>query len=355
MIPAAEFNARRKQAAAALAELKLDALLVTALPSVRYLTGFTGSNAFLLLEPSRATLYTDPRYDIQASEETSCKLNISRGPTHLALLSRLKRLRRVGFDPARVTVAIHKAWALATRLKPVSGLVETQRMVKSPAEIGLIRESVRINSEAYSAALRSWKPGLTESALAAEIGYRQRLLGADGPSFDPIVASGPRSALPHARPTTRPIAADALLLIDMGALYQGYASDMTRVVHTGAPSKRERDFYQAVLDSQLAAIDAVRAGATAASVDRAARKSLRSKKLDELFTHSTGHGVGLEIHEGPGLRKTDRTVLRSGMVITIEPGIYRNGFGGVRIEDIVLVTGTGCEVLTQTPKELIAL
>ncbi len=355
MIPTAEFSERCLRLAADLAGLEVDALLVTSIPSIRYLTGFTGSNAILLLEPSRTTLYTDPRYSIQAHRETTCRVNISRGSTHLALLPRLKKLSRIGFDPAHLNVSIHGHWAAAADLFPLPGLVETHRMVKSAAEIKLIRESVHINSRAFAAAIRRWKPGFTETDLAAEIDYRQRKLGAEGPSFDPIVASGPRSALPHARPTRAPIAADALLLIDMGALYEGYASDMTRVVYTGKPSQTIKDFYNPVLEAQLAAIDAVRAGQTAASVDRAARKSLRAHKLHDLFTHSTGHGVGLEIHEGPGLRKSDHTVLRSGMVITVEPGIYREGFGGVRIEDIVLVTDTGCEVLTPSPKELVAI
>ncbi|MEZ5353045.1 MAG: Xaa-Pro peptidase family protein [Bryobacteraceae bacterium] len=321
MIPASEYAERRAQLAVLLALHQVDALVVTSLPSVRYLSGFTGSNAIVLLEPHRATLYTDPRYDIQAHAETSCRVKISRGPTHQALLPRLRRLSSVGFDPAHLTVSVHAPWAEAAKLAPLPGLVEQQRMVKSQAEIDLIRQSVRINSRAYDAALRRWRPGVTEADLAAEIDYRQRKLGAEGPSFDPIVASGPRSALPHARPSAAPIASDALLLIDMGALYEGYASDMTRVVFTGNPGRKIKDFYRPVLDAQLAAIDAVRAGQTAAAIDRAARRSLQAHKLHELFTHSTGHGVGLEIHEGPGLRKTDRTVLRSGMVITIEPGI----------------------------------
>ncbi|MEZ5398285.1 MAG: Xaa-Pro peptidase family protein [Bryobacteraceae bacterium] len=355
MIPATEYGDRRRAVAAALAAHRVDALLVTSLPNVRYLTGFTGSNAILLLEPTRATLYTDPRYGIQAREETICRINVSRGPTRNALIPRLKRIKRVGFDPVNLTVATHSAWAEAARLRPVSGLIEAHRMIKSTAEVALIRQSIQINSDAYQAALRTWKPGVTEADLAAEIDYRQRRLGAEGPSFDPIVASGPRSALPHARPSHAPILPNALLLVDMGALYGGYSSDMTRVVHTGKPTRRAKQFYQAVLESQLAAIDAVRDGVTAASVDRAARESLRNRNLDDLFTHSTGHGLGLEIHEGPGLRKNDRTVLRSGMAITIEPGVYSEGFGGVRIEDVVLVTPTGCEVLTPTPKDWIEI
>jgi Xaa-Pro aminopeptidase len=188
--------------------------------------------------------------------------------------------------------------------------------------------------------------------LAAEIDYRMRKLGAERPAFDTIVASGARSALPHAQPSATILGRNELLLIDMGAALAGYASDMTRVLFLGCPGSRIKRIYNAVLEAQLAAIDAVRPGVTAAHVDGAARRSLRKKGLEKAFVHSTGHGLGLEIHEPPRIGRADKTSLREGMTITIEPGAYLEGFGGVRIEDTVVVTKAGCEILTPTSKKL---
>jgi Xaa-Pro aminopeptidase len=193
---------------------------------------------------------------------------------------------------------------------------------------------------------------MTETALAAEIDYQSRKLGADGPSFDTIVAAGERAALPHARPGAAKIGA-GMLLIDMGAFLNGYASDMTRMLHIGLATAKYKRAYRAVLEAQLASIAAVRPGATAASIDRAGRRVLLGYGLEREFIHSTGHGLGLEIHEGPRLGKSDKTKLETGMAITIEPGVYIEGWGGIRIEDTVLVTGYGCEILTPTSKDLV--
>ena len=182
-----------------------------------------------------------------------------------------------------------------------------------------------------------------------------KILGAEKAAFDTIVAGGERSALPHAHPTGYRLVGNELLLIDMGACLDGYCSDMTRVVHLGPPAKRVKQMYAAVLEAQLAAIDAVRPGATAGSVDKAARQVLKKHGLDKAFVHSTGHGLGLEIHEPPRLGRKDETILVPGMAITIEPGAYVEGQGGIRIEDTVLVTATGCEILTPTPKEFLSI
>lgn len=228
-------------------------------------------------------------------------------------------------------------------------------MVKSEDEIARIRKSVRTNSAAYERALKKARPGMRESELAAELDFQMRRLGAEAAAFETIVASGERTALPHARPTAARLENDQLLLIDMGASQDGYASDMTRVSHFGRPKQRIREMYRAVLEAQLAAIDRVRAGRPASDVDSAARKVLKSHQLDREFIHSTGHGLGLEIHEPPRLGKKETTRLEAGMVITIEPGVYVEGRGGIRIEDTVLVTESGCEILTPTPKELVSL
>jgi Xaa-Pro aminopeptidase len=335
-----------------------DSFLVSSLHNIRYLTGFTGSNAALLLgADGEARLFTDPRYTLQAGQQVDCAVSIAKGPLSKAVLKAVgkARYRRLAIEHDHMTLAqfesFRKDLPERTETLPVSGLVEKLRMVKDAGELDTIRRSVLLNSEALEAALSHLKPGMTETDLAAEIDYRSRLLGADGPSFDTIVASGERSALPHAHPGNTLIGS-GILLIDMGAFFQAYASDMTRMVHIGKPTKAYKNAYKAVLEAELAAIDAVRPGVKADKVDKAARKVLKAHGLDKAFTHSTGHGLGLEIHERPRLGRKDPTLLETGMAITIEPGVYLEGWGGIRIEDTVVVTATGCEILTPTPKEL---
>jgi Xaa-Pro aminopeptidase len=344
------------------AELKIDALLVSAPPNIRYLSGFTGSNGLLLVTPDSQTLFTDPRYTIQASEECSCRVKtVAKGALELAAIEiiRRKRLKRIGFEATRLIYdayqRLKQALPLAASLKPIGPVIEKLRMIKSAAEIALIRRSVRTNSEAFESTVRSIRPGVSEMAIAAELEFKMRRLGAEKAAFETIVATGVRTALPHAQPSQQVAVLNELLLIDMGSCQNGYMSDMTRVLFLGRPSRRVHSIYNAVLKAQLAAIDAVRPGATAGQVDRKARQVLESEGLGKEFVHSTGHGLGLEIHEPPRVGKKDPTRLEAGMVITIEPGAYVRGFGGVRIEDTVLVTENGCEVLTPTSKELVLL
>ena len=340
-------------------ELKIDALLVSAPPNVRYLSGFTGDNGLLLITPDSLTLFTDPRFTIQAAEECTCEVKtVTKTPLDQAALQAIRknRIRRVGFEASRMLYEVHRriveSLPRGVKLKPIGPVVDRLRMVKSDDEIARIRRSVLTNSEAFDKATRSIRTGARESAIAAELEYQMRRLGAEKAAFETIVAIGPRSALPHAQPTARKLAKDELLLIDMGACQDGYMSDMTRVLFLGQPSRRVRTMYDAVLNAQLAAIDAVRPGVTASHVDRAARRVLDAEGLGKEFVHSTGHGLGLEIHEGPRLGRRDKTKLAASMVITIEPGAYVRDFGGIRIEDTVLVTKNGCEVLTPTSKEL---
>jgi len=343
-------------------ELKVDALLVSGLPNIRYLSGFTGDNALLLLTPDSQTLYTDPRFTIQAAEESNFPVKIhGKGPLDQAVAQIIarKRLKRIGFEASRISyesyLRLKQALPLGATLKPLAGVIEKLRMIKSDNEIARIRQSVLTNSKALEKAIPSIRPGVLEAEIAAEIEHKMRVFGAEKPAFDTIVAAGERSALPHARPTARKLANGELLLIDMGACEEGYMSDMTRVYFLGKPSQRVRQMYKAVLEAQLAAIDAVRPGVTSAQVDGKARRVLKLYGLGKAFVHSTGHGLGLEIHEAPRLGRRDKTRLEAGMAITIEPGAYIRGFGGIRIEDTVLVTKTGCEVLTPTTKELILL
>jgi Xaa-Pro aminopeptidase len=355
-----EIAARRARLSAELPQHKVDALLITALPNVRYLSGFTGSNGTVLLTTERAVLFTDPRYQTQAPLETDCDVKIAKGPVLAEALKLLKKLgvKRVGFERNRASFETYdylKREAAGVKLVGLAGLVERLRMVKSAVEIATIKASVELNSAALEQVLSTFRHGTTEVDLAAEIEYRMRRLGADGPAFDTIVASGARSALPHAHPTAAAAANDQLLLIDMGAFVDGYASDMTRTFGVGRLGSKAKRIYRAVLESQLAAIDAVKAGIPASSVDRAARSVLRRHGFEKMFIHSTGHGLGLEIHEGPRIGRKEATRLEAGMAITIEPGVYVEGFGGVRIEDTVVVTDTGCQVLTPTKKDLLVL
>ena len=338
-----------------------DALMVSWLPNVRYLTGFTGSNGLLLVTPDGSEFLTDPRYNLQAREEVDCKASAlkDRSLFHSAARRLSKRgAMRVAFESSRLSVGSHQL--LREKLPGIvwiatEGVVEKLRMVKSADEIEHIRRSVRINSEAFDRAVEHLRPGLSENFFAAEIEFQMRALGAERPSFETIVASGPRSALVHAHPSGDPILNNELLLIDMGAHCEGYASDMTRMVFLGKPGDRVLDHYAAVLEAQMAAIDAVREGVNSTEVDRAARETLAKRGLEKHFVHSTGHGLGLEIHEPPRIARRLNTRLQAGMAITIEPGIYIEGFGGIRIEDTVLVTANGCEVLTPTTKELLTV
>ena len=356
-----EFKIRRKKLLELLGEHKLDALIVSALPNIRYLSGFTGSNGLLLISGSAPLLITDPRYEIQAASQSDCKVRIARGPLSktLGVTFSRRRLRRIGFESSRVQYSVYEEFRetlpLGADLAPVSGLVEQVRAVKSEREIELIRHSVKTCSKAFARALRRVRPGITERDLAAEIDHQMRKLGAEKPAFDTIVASGARTALPHAEPTSKPLGDNELLLIDMGAQCQGYASDMTRMVYLGRPTRKARQLHQAVLEAQLAAVDRVRAGVAASTVDRAARRLLRDRGLADYFVHSTGHSLGLEIHESPKIGKADKTRLEAGMVITVEPGVYMERFGGVRIEDTVLVRDNDCEILTPTTKELLVV
>ena len=341
-----------------LADRKLDALLVSGAPNVRYLTGFTGDNGNVLVTPEKTILFTDPRFQIQAAEETACQVKIAKGPLILDVLAAIKRLglKRIGYEPARMTCdafeSLKSRLPLRVSLEPTNGWIEELRMVKSPDEMLRIRRSVATNSEAFEQGVRRVKPGMKEAELAAELEYRMRWLGAEKPCFDTIVAGGARSALPHAQPTAARLENGQLVVVDMGALQDGYCSDMTRMLFLGTPGPKVKRTYRAVLEAQLAAIDAVRAGALTRNVDKAARQVLKAHGLDRAFVHSTGHGLGLEIHEPPRVGRKDKTRLKAGMAITIEPGVYLERFGGIRIEDTVLVTDTGCEILTPTPKDL---
>jgi Xaa-Pro aminopeptidase len=262
----------------------------------------------------------------------------------------------IGFESDLTTFAVARQMRELThkriQWKPTSGLVMQQRVVKDADELKLIRAAVKLGAKVYEEAVQSLRPGVAETEVAATLEYAARQAGADGMSFETIVAAGKRGALPHGRASAVPIPRSGYVVIDSGVILRGYCSDMTRTLHVGRVNRAERTWYEAVLEAQLASIAAVKPGVTAGEVDEAARGVLRKAKLDRYFTHSTGHGVGLEIHEPPRLGKEQTERLEPGMVITIEPGIYLPGKGGIRIEDMVVVTAGGAEVLTPVTKQL---
>lgn len=329
-------------------------LLVTHLPDVRYLCGFTGSSAALAVTRRAARLFTDGRYRSQAAEEVKvAKVEIvSGGPALAAVpwLSAQPGTKNAGFDASHTTVAEFSRWrgSLVSKLRrkflvPLADpLVERLRMVKDEDELDVIREAALLGCKLFDHILGYVRPGLREVDVAAELEYQARRLGAEGMSFDTIVASGPRSALPHGRATGARLPRRGFLTLDFGVILKGYCSDMTRTIHFGTPKPKERSAYESVLEAQQAAVAAVSAGVSCGEVDEAARGVLRKAGLGEAFSHSTGHGVGLEIHEPPRVGSGQVDKLFPGMVITIEPGIYIPEENlGVRIEDDYYVAPDG--------------
>jgi len=365
-LAAMRFHDRQSDLREQLASDRLDGLLVSHLPNIRYLCGFTGSAGFLLVEPGGSVFFTDVRYDTQAHEEVkSAKVVIARKSvleTVGQLLSRRKRKTRgwtLGLEADHCTVAEKKRLSAAlpsgVRLKDAPAIVERQRMVKDDDELSLIRSAVGLGGKLFDRALEVLRPGIKEVEVAAEMELAARKAGAEEMSFPTIIASGARSALPHGRASSQPILSNAFVVCDFGVILSGYCSDQTRTVWVGQASDEARHAYEAVREAQQSAANAVRPGITVGEVDEAARKVLRKAGLGRYFTHSTGHGVGLEIHEIPRVAHGQTEVLEPGMVITIEPGVYFPGKWGVRIEDMVAVTSEGCEVITPTSKDFLAV
>jgi len=360
-----DHSSRQRRLQAALEDNNLDWLLVTHLPNVRYLCGFTGSAGALLLGDGNATFFTDGRYLAQARSEVSGpRIVIARKSPALAAAeflaeSRIRSAHRVGIEAQSVTVAQRDQLktVLKGKWKLVSApaLVEHARMVKDKEEIRRIRAAIKLGASLFQVARKKIRPGVKEVEVAAAMEHQARRAGAEGMSFSTIIAAGKRSAVVHGRASEARIPRRGFVVCDFGVILAGYCSDRTRTVHVGHPGTGAREMYQAVLEAQRAAIAQVRAGATAASIDEAGRKVLRKHHLAQYFTHSTGHGLGLEIHEAPRLAAGQTQILEPGMVITIEPGAYIPGKQGVRIEDVVVVTSTGCEVLTPTDNELVVI
>jgi len=339
-------------------ERGLASLLVTSLPNVFYLTGFRGTAGAALVGASESVLWVDPRYILQAREQAEGAEVIESKHGILNAVGtwlRKRRVRRVGYEAAHLTCAdfdrLARKAGTRVKLSPAGSLVEELRLVKDAEEIEKIRGAGRITARAFEHVLSHVRPGVREADLAAEIEYRMRKMGAEGAAFETIVASGPRGAFPHARASRKLLEKDELVILDLGAILCGYAADMTRTVCLGEPSRRIRRLYNAVIGAQQRALESLRNGVRAGTVERAARQHLAARGLASFFTHATGHGVGLEIHEAPRLARGEKAKLPAGCVVTAEPGVYLRGLGGIRIEDTVLVGSNGPEILTPAPKD----
>ena len=342
-------------------ERGLSGLLVMHPANWYYLTGFSGEAGALILTRG-AVLVTDGRFTSQAKQETSgVRVRIPKGSLTATVGELLKaqgRLR-IGFDAAQLTVAQLRALRTAAGKKvqwiAANGLVEGLRARKEPQEIAQMRKAGVLASQVVTAVFKLLKPGVRELEIAAEIEYQMRQRGASKPAFETIVAFGERSAYPHARPTARRLRKNELVVLDLGAILGHYCSDITRTVFVGRAPARIRRWYRAVQEAQAAAVAAARAGTRCGDVDAAARGVLARYRLDSYFVHSTGHGLGLEVHEDPRVARGQKHVLVPGNVITIEPGVYVPGAGGIRIEDDVAVHADRNEVLTRVSRDLIEI
>jgi Xaa-Pro aminopeptidase len=353
----------------------LDALVVSGSANLRYLCGFTGSAGLLVVAAKGDWLVTDGRY------ETAVTRGLKDGTLAPVTLDRVERrydlslaarligsgglgARRVGFEAGQVTVATLRSWGKAApgvEWVPTDGVVEGRRMIKDPAEIAVLRRGAAALSEVAGAIGTMVAAGRSEIEIARDVDTALERAGFSQPAFPTIVAAGPNSALPHARPSGRRLAKGDLVLLDFGGVLDGYCVDLTRMAALGPVDARAGSIFEAVRDAQRAALSAIRAGVPASDVDGAARRLLEDRGLGPAFLHSTGHGLGLEVHEAPRLARADPDAegagerLLSGMVCTVEPGAYVDGLGGVRLEDDVLVTDDGCEVLTSAPRELLVV
>lgn len=351
-------NQRITRLRQSLEKLKLDGIIIDGRENIYYLSAFTGGgDARLLITAEETMLFTDSRYTEQAARESpNWTLIEEKPPLGKALKEKARLGGKIGLEDT-VSYRFYQEISeeLGEALVPVSGVVEELRVVKEPEELDCLRQAAAIGNEVFADLLASVKPGMTEKAVANLIisGLRQK--GCDKESFDPIAVSGPNAALPHGVPGERILQKGDMLTLDYGGFYRGYAGDMTRTLAIGDADQRMGDLYDKLLDAQQYGVEMVRAGITCADLDRQVRKRLARYGMDQYFAHGTGHGIGLEIHEMPNVSSRSQWVLQEDMVITIEPGIYIPGWGGIRIEDSVIVKNHGCEILTNSPKQLIVI
>lgn len=339
---------------------KLDALLITNPYNRSYMTGFTGTAGVALVSAEDAVFITDFRYTKQAEKEIEGYRIVQHTTTiieEVALQAKNMNVKTVGFEKDDMSFGLYELYKkeVEAELKPVSGLVEKLRMVKTPEEITVLQAAAKIADDAFEHIITYIRPGMTELDVSNELEFFMRKQGATSSSFSIIVASGLRSALPHGVATDKVIESGDFVTLDYGALYKGYISDITRTVAVGEPSDKLKEIYAVVLEAQELALQGIKPGMTGIEADRIARDYITSKGYGEAFGHSTGHGIGLEVHEAPGLSSKSETVLEPNMVVTVEPGIYLPEIGGVRIEDDIVITADGNERLTFATKELLIL
>lgn len=355
------YSRRCRQAQDLLIREEVDALLVTDKANRYYLSGFTGSSGYLLLTADRVFLLTDFRYLVQANQQAECCEVVNQGKDWYETLKQLltcHQVKKLAFEQDHLSHSQYLKLAEKVdhcNLVGKQNLVEKLRETKDFLELGLMKKAASIADKAFSELLEVIRPGRSELEVAADLEYFMRRLGSEGPAFDTIVASGIRSALPHGTAGEKKLELGDLVVIDFGATYQGYCSDMTRTVIIGAATPKQRTVYQLVLEAQLAGLQAIRAGQLCQQVDGVARRIIAEQGYGAYFGHSLGHGVGLNIHENPRLADGNQLPLKKGMVVTVEPGIYLDDWGGIRIEDMVAVTDDGCEIFTKTTKELIEI
>jgi Xaa-Pro aminopeptidase len=339
---------------------RIDAGLVTDIHNIFYLSGFTGSTAALIVTPDRCYVLVDPRYTLQAERECTNIEIVGYRDKHLldAAAQAINHIKpdTVGIEADNLTLAdwrrLRGKVERATRIRSTSGLVQGLRRVKDRDEITLIKAACAIADEVFAALIKRIKAGMTEKEVALLVDCEVRSRGGDMPAFETIAACGPNSACPHAQPTNAVLKPGQFLKIDYGSRRAGYNSDITRTVCIGEPDAKQREVYSVVLEAQLRAIEAIRPGRTGKEIDAIARDVIAAKGFGDHFGHGLGHALGIEVHDGPGLSQNSNLVLEPGNVLTVEPGIYIEGWGGVRIEDDVVVTDTGVEVLTHATKEL---
>jgi Xaa-Pro aminopeptidase len=343
-----------------LIDQELDAILITSAINRRYISGFTGSAGAVLISSDDARFITDFRYTEQAEKEAqSFQIVEHKGGIEAEINKQLKEMNvsRLGFEKDYITYSQFERYEneFDASLVPVSGLIETLRLIKTPEELEIMKKAAKIADDAYHHIQSFIKPGVKEVEVANELEFFMRRQGATSSSFDTIVASGYRSAMPHGVASEKEIQSGELVTLDFGALYQGYCSDITRTLAVGEVSEELRTIYDIVLEANMRGVNSIKPGMTGIEADKTTRDYIEEKGYGENFGHSTGHGLGMEVHEGPRLAKTSEQHLEPGMVVTVEPGIYIPGVGGCRIEDDIVITENGNERLTFSTKEFIQL
>lgn len=338
-----------------------EAFLITYPMNRRYMTGFTGSSGFALVTQHEAILITDGRYSTQSKQEAPHWSVILHDESIMETVGEKCRalgITSLAFEAEHLTYQEYlelREQLSQQELIPTTEWIESLRMVKSPEEIQKMQKAAQIVDRTFQKIIQQLRPGITEQEVAFQIEKLMRQFGASGPAFETIVASGERSALPHGLASDKVLEKGDLVLMDFGAYYQGYTSDITRTVVLGTANQKQREIYEIVLSAQKRTIEAIASGRIGKEVDAVARKWIAEHGYDQYFRHATGHGIGMEVHESPALRRSSEEVLKTGMIVTVEPGIYLPYIGGVRIEDDILVTPSGGERLTQSSREFLEI